>query len=731
MNTCLINRKKKAEDKPEATTGDAPAPASGETPGNISAPVEAAPAPAAAMPAPVRQQFNFSEQDLDSLPAAFEPVDWTKFSMSATPTATNSNAASFDFNSMTFGTHGVNHSANSSDMSGFGITGMDMGGIVVPGLGTMPEMQVQKPPETLPDIISGLEAHRADSLEALRNGFDKRRWSELSLKPHTERLLSALVAWWQEILDRAATMNAQEKQKLSENLIECLYDISKRSNVLESLGMHSLENLIRVMLISLISPEIRSHFNNRKSLIARVNDITLGVLQNCDRNMAFYILISFLKQAEPEERKTPIESSSNFSNVVVKCLAKLMILIPNVIQSMKVDQILHVIHQFFTLKPPNIWNRPGCNDKPYRIARTCLSKFVEFKGPEILQDLRKVVGENPNPKPVVQLFTEEFIAKKFPDYHMEAPMTARMGSGNYGSMMRSSMSSVSSFGAGIGNLGSPPSDNVSTELMDIIASLKPADAGYSDPGLVRLHEFMQRNPHADLDQCLQGQSDVFKGFVKRGLKRIEELNSLPPTMHSQDKFNLNSQSYTNENSNNDQENISVQHKPQNMRRMNRTPSNASMSSINSFNKGAMSTDDLRERLQELRKTSAVRTRKRDNSISIDSIRERLQKFQTGNTSAPTRDSSLSTATSTNTGYTRGQSQSSISGISGLGNLASLTRQYQNESSNRQPESEASMSSLKLTSNNSSVSKLPSNSSSKANTSLSDLRARLNRIKQQT
>ena len=72
---------------------------------------------------------------------------------------------------------------------------------------------------------------------------------------------------------------------------------------------------------------------------------------------------------------------------------------------------------------------PGCNDKPYRIARTCLSKFVEFKGPEILQDLRKVVGENPNPKPVVQLFTEEFIAKKFPDYHMDAPMTARLGSG--------------------------------------------------------------------------------------------------------------------------------------------------------------------------------------------------------------------------------------------------------------------------------------------------------------
>ena len=54
--------------------------------------------------------------------------------------------------------------------------------------------------------------------------------------------------------------------------------------------------------------------------------------------------------------------------------------------------------------------------------------------------------------------------------------------------------------------------------------------------MVRLHEFMQRNPHADLDQCLQGQSDVFKGFVKRGLKRIEELNSLPPTMQGKTFF---------------------------------------------------------------------------------------------------------------------------------------------------------------------------------------------------
>jgi len=417
-------------------------------------------------------------------------------------------------------------------------------------------------------------------------------------------------------LDNPDSIPPSEKQTLSENLIECLYDISQKGPVLATLAMHSLENFIRVMLVSLISPSVRRSFSNRKSLIARLNDITLGVLQNCDRTMAFYILISFLKAAEPEEVDQPIESTSNFSNVVVKCLAKLMILIPKVIQTMKVDQILQVIHQFFTLKPPKVWNRPGCNNKPYRVARTCLSKFVEHKGPAILQDLRKVVGDNPNPKPVIQLFTEQFIEKKFPNYQNHIPTTTRTGSmtdlvgiGRMSSGSFSAQPGLSS--AALTTQRSPSGD----ELSNIINSINSTSGGYSDPGLQRLYNYLQVNPNVDLDGAMFDKTDIFKGYVKRGLEQFKEQNI-------------------------------------NNRRFNRTPSTSSMTSNGSTK---MSTDDLRERLNALRSSSMARNRKRDNSISIDNIRDRLAKFQT-NTG---RESVNSTATGTYSNLPSTQSSASV------------------------------------------------------------------------
>jgi len=683
---------------------------------------DTAPAPMAAPEQPqmqdIPQQFQparrieFTPEDLNSLPAAFQPINWGAFS---TDTTTSAKSA-FDFS---LNTDGVSTSVRTN--SGIGTSGFSSSVSNLPGFEmfnstfamptgmAFPEPSTLAPPETIPDIIAGLESKRSDCLEVLAKGFKSNKWSDEALKPHTKRLVSSLITWWQDILNNGDAIGPTEKQTLSENLIECLFDISQKPSVLATLSMESLETFIRIMLISLISHSVRSSFSNRKVLIARLNDITLGVLQNCDRTMAFYILISFLKQAEPEETSHPIESSANFSNVVVKCLAKLMILIPKVIRTMKVDQILQVIHQFFTLKPPKVWNRPGCNNKPYRVARTCLSKFVEFKGPEILQDLRKVVGVNPNPKPVIQLFTEEFIEKKFPNYDLDNPATKRAGSGT--SILRSSSSSLKDFVSAPINHKGVSDAQIHQQLSQIVDHLDPAERGYGDAGLQRLHDFLQAHPQADLETCLVGKSDVFQGFVRRGLGEIEK-SSRPAYDGGTSPSGTNRRS-----------------------RLNRARSNASMSSISSLpdtNTSKMSTEDLRERLNKLRNSSVARTsRKRDNSISIDNIRDRLAKFQTNTVGR--QDSIASTRQDSVLGHLNREASigSNMTGLSGLGGLnrepsvgstglGSLLERnsVRNDSGFTLPHQ---------TSSNSVISS--ENTERRQSTTLSDLRARLNKIKQ--
>eukprot|EP00494_Astrolonche_serrata_P023503 UN23761 len=203
----------------------------------------------------------------------------------------------------------------------------------------------------LHSMVSGVEQKRSEALSTLSDSLKNQKLTETELKQNTERMTNALVGWWEHLLSNPDEYDGNQKQTLSELLIECLFVISQKPTLLSTLSLQSLEQLIKSMLKSLVSPSVRRLFTNRKSLIARLNDITLAVLQNCDRTMAFYILISFLKSAQPHDCEKPIESSSAFSNVVVKCLAKLMILIPKVIREMKIDMILRVIHEFFTLKP--------------------------------------------------------------------------------------------------------------------------------------------------------------------------------------------------------------------------------------------------------------------------------------------------------------------------------------------------------------------------------------------
>lgn len=250
-------------------------------------------------------------------------------------------------------------------------------------------------------------------------------------------------------------------------------------------------------------PEPAENFQNRKKLIYALNEITLQVLQNCSRTNSFFILLTFLKSAQPfpPSNISDTERSAQFANLVVKCLAKLLVLMPKIIGELKVSVLLPVIHQFLSARNPNDWTKSGANDRPFRCVKTCLSQLVQCIGPEIRKELSGF-----ETTAHIHTYAEDFLRKKFPS---SAPARA----------------------------AAPPQEPTPPEKPDDPDAKRKQEihlkltAIFSDltrkettaKAMQDLFDFLEANPDADLDPYLRDTSAVFQGYIKRGLERQKKL----------------------------------------------------------------------------------------------------------------------------------------------------------------------------------------------------------------
>lgn len=365
--------------------------------------------------------------------------------------------------------------------------------------------------ETFEETVAGLKKRKFTSLENLSKLFGEGRLTVQKVAPFSDQIIRALGAWLHLLMDPAGYSAADQEDKCvtAETLLDSLFHLSKDKNMLKPLHFETLENYIKLLLTTLISSHLRKAFSNRKKLISTLNDITLQVLQNCDRTSAFFILLKFLKSAQPvpptaaetsellkssppSKRTSIIMRTANFSNLVVKCLAKLMMLIPRMIKHLKVEIILRVIHEFFSVKPPKVWE--GGNDKPFRCVKTCLSKLVESVGEPIRQILQPIVAGCIDP-PIIQQLSEQFLRRKFGNGGTDPSAVAN------GDTSRSSKA-------------------VDERLKEIFQNLQMRST--TGKAMEDLHEFLQEHHHVDIEPYLAETSDVFKGYIKRGLNRLKK-----------------------------------------------------------------------------------------------------------------------------------------------------------------------------------------------------------------
>jgi len=237
-------------------------------------------------------------------------------------------------------------------------------------------------------------------------------------------------------------------------------------------------------------------FPNKRYVINKLNSITLAVLQNGDRTSVFYVLLKFLKIARPFPTTVDPNRvrSLKFSNLVVKCLAKIQMQIQTCYHDVDVGLVLRVIHEFFVENPASVWEQQGANAKPYICVRECLSKFCEALGENIIPLVEEFTSGSSRP-PLIQNLVYSWVNRKQPS-------------------------------------NPQPQEVVTDRLLtasEILERVQQNKAG----ALEELHRFLLSYPCIQLDTLMTRKSDIFKGYVQRNLENMDSklgTHVVPPSL---------------------------------------------------------------------------------------------------------------------------------------------------------------------------------------------------------
>lgn len=427
----------------------------------------------------------------------------------------------------------------------------------------------------LPSLVDGMKNSNRRSLDTFVKMLQAGDLQTNILSSHTDSVINALVAWLENITSSAPSLvmtSGEDVSRTAESILQALKYISKDKKLLRVLMFETLQRYIKCLLCTLISQNLRKNFRNRKKLIYSLNEITLQVLQNCSRTNSFFILLTFLKSAQPypPTNISDTERSAQFANLVVKCLAKLLVLMPKIIGELKVSVLLPVIHQFLSARNPNDWTKSGANDKPFRCVKTCLSQLVQCIGPDIRKELSGFeVSAH------IHTYAEEFLRKRFPN-SVTDPTEAPAGAP-----------------ANPDDPEAKRKHEIHLKLTSIFSDLTRKET--TAKAMQDLFEFLETNPGEDLQPYLKDTSAVFQGYIKRGLERQKKLRracepkSAPPAKSKEQKR--------------------AKKDPPQRRRQ------SALSTVSSA-----TTDALRQRLASLRSPSSTVTAP---ATSIDAIRARL------------------------------------------------------------------------------------------------------------
>ncbi|NXH53204.1 CKAP5 protein, partial [Rhabdornis inornatus] len=288
-------------------------------------------------------------------------------------------------------------------------------------------------------------------------------------------------------------------EKLDKDEIVRLYSCIIGSMItlfqIESLAREASTGVLKDLMHGLITLMLDSRVEDLEEgeqVIRSVNLLVVKVLEKSDQTNILSALLVLLQDSLLATAN--LEVAPKFSELVMKCLWRMVRLLPETINSINLDRILLDIHIFMKVFPKEKLKQ--CKSEfPIRTLKTLLHTLCKLKGPKILDHLTMIDNKN--------------------ESELEAHLCR---------VMKHSMDQTGKADKDTEKGASRIEEKASkAKVNDILAEIfkKIGSKENTKEGLAELYEYKKKYSDADIEPFLKNSSQFFQSYVERGLRLIE------------------------------------------------------------------------------------------------------------------------------------------------------------------------------------------------------------------
>uniref|UniRef100_A0A8C8T660 Cytoskeleton-associated protein 5 n=1 Tax=Peromyscus maniculatus bairdii TaxID=230844 RepID=A0A8C8T660_PERMB len=290
----------------------------------------------------------------------------------------------------------------------------------------------------------------------------------------------------------ASTINFIISQVASGDISTSIQALTQLFQI-ESLAREASTGVLKDLMHGLITLMLDSRIEDLEEgqqVIRSVNLLVVKVLEKSDQTNILSALLVLL-----QDSLLATATSPKFSELVMKCLWRMVRLLPDTINSINLDRILLDIHIFMKVFPKEKLKQ--CKSEfPIRTLKTLLHTLCKLKGPKILDHLTMIDNKN--------------------ESELEAHLCR---------MMKHSMDQTGSKSEKETEKGASRIDEKSSKakVNDFLAEIfkKIGSKENTKEGLAELYEYKKKYSDADIEPFLKNSSQFFQSYVERGLRVIE------------------------------------------------------------------------------------------------------------------------------------------------------------------------------------------------------------------
>ncbi|CAL8262817.1 unnamed protein product [Merluccius merluccius] len=277
--------------------------------------------------------------------------------------------------------------------------------------------------------------------------------------------------------------------KLYSCIIGNMLSLFSMESLAREASMGVLKDLMHGLITLMLDGRVED-IEDGQQLIRSVNLLVVRVLERSDQTNILSALLVLLQDSLITTAGSPM-----FSELVMKCLWRMIRYLPETINSIHLDRILLDVHNFMKVFPKEKLKQLK-SDVPHRTLKTLLHTLCKLTGAKVLDHLSMIENRN--------------------ESELEAHLRRVVKhSGN-----------LSGIKSDRGNEKSGPrtEDRMSkAKVSDILSEIfkKIGSKENTKEGLTELYEYKQQYSDADLEPFLRNTSQFFQSYVERGLRMIE------------------------------------------------------------------------------------------------------------------------------------------------------------------------------------------------------------------